>query len=277
MECRICGADIPEDAKFCPSCGNRTDADQDEMEIIEEALLEAQEVFHAELESSEEFEHDTVGEETTGRRKSARDRIRDLRDAVKEKTDNAVEFGHKVGDTTQRAVQKTREVQADVSQRVGSAVDKTKEIHADVTNKVGATVDRTKEISGDVAETAKKVGKGVRKAVDKTRETIDELGQVGVIITQRALDVVRASLRAVEIVDNYLEKKRSPYEVGNFITGVGIPPYLEIEFTKRSDNITSEEKIIVRMLRESDYSGKTMEEVSEILSKEKVEKKDRKE
>ena len=139
-----------------------------------------------------------------------------------------------------------------------------------MSQKVGAAVDKTKEISGDVAVQAQKVGHGVTKAVQKTKETVDELGQVGVIITQRALDVVRASLRAVEIVDNYLEEKKSPYEVGNFITGVGIPPYLEIEFTKRSEDLTNEERKIVRMLRESDYSGATMEQVRKILERGKL-------
>ncbi|MCX6646695.1 MAG: zinc ribbon domain-containing protein [bacterium] len=297
MECRVCGADISEDARFCPSCGSKTDSEESEMEVIEAAVAEAEEVFYAELESDknisdDEDGHDIEGEEEViERRKSARERMREFGDAVKQKADDVSEFGRKVGDTTARTVKKTKEIHADVTQKVGNAYDRGKEIHADVSQKVGNAYDRGKEIqadvtqkvgvaydktvefSGDVAVTAQKVGTGVKKAAKKTKETMEELGQVGVIITQRALDVVRASLRAVEIVDNYLEKKNSQYEVGNFITGVALPPYLEIEFHKRKDDMTTEEKIIIRMLRESDHNGKSMEEMSELLKKEKGEEK----
>jgi hypothetical protein len=302
MECRVCGADISEEARFCPSCGSGTDRDKVETEVIDAAMAEAEEVFNSELGSSEastdgnggeeDDDHDIEEEEEiVERRKSAGERMREFRDAVKQKADDVSEFGRKVGDTTARTVKKTKEIHADVTQKVGHAVDRSKEISADVTEKVGNAYDRGKEIhadvsqkvgvaydktvvfSGDVAVTAQKVGTGVKKVAKKTKETMDELGQVGVIITQRALDVVRASLRAVEIVDNYLEKKNSQYEVGNFITGVAIPPYLEIEFHKRKDDMTTEEKVIIRMLRESGDNGKTMEEVTEILKKGKVEEK----
>ena len=279
MECRVCGADISEDARFCPSCGSKTESDESEMEVIEAAVAEAEEVFYAELgsdenKSGEDDGHDIEGEEEViERRKSALERMREFSDAVKQKADDVSEFGRKVGDTTARTVKKTKEIHADVSHKVGNAVDRGKEIHADVSQKVGVAYDKTVEFSGDVAVTAQKVGTGVKKAAKKTKETMEELGQVGVIITQRALDVVRASLRAVEIVDNYLEKKNSQYEVGNFITGVAIPPYLEIEFHKRKDDMSIDEKIIIRMLRESDYNGKSLEEGTEILKKGKVEEK----
>ena len=256
MECRVCGAEIPEDGRFCPSCGNRTDMEQDETEIIEAAVAEAEEIFDAELKSIEESSGDSDQTDdadfSTEKRKSARDRLRELKNAVQQKADSAIEMGRKVGDSTTRAIKKTREVSDDVTKKVGTAVDK------------------TKEFSDGVAVQADKVRTGVKKAAVKTRETVDELGQVGAIITKRALDVVRASILAVEIVDNYLEKKDSIYEVGNFITGVGIPPYLEIEFTKRSDDISNEERKIIRMLRESDYSDSTMEEVSELLQKGRI-------
>jgi hypothetical protein len=278
MECRVCGADIAEEARFCPSCGSKTESDGSEMEVIEAAVAEAEEVFYAELESdknkSGDDDHDIEDEEEViEKRKSTLERMREFRDAVQQKADDVSEFGRKVGDTTARTVKKSKEISADVTQKVGNAYDRGKEIHADVSHKVGNAYDKTVEFSGDVADTAHKVGTGVKKAAKKTRETMEELGQVGVIITQRALDVVRASLRAVEIVDNYLEKKNSQYEVGNFITGVALPPYLEIEFHKRKDDMTLEEKVIIRMLRESDYNGKSMEEMSELLKKGKVEEK----
>jgi len=292
MECRVCGVEISDETVFCSFCGSKTAVDQDEMEIIEEAVDEAEKVFDAEMEEIEELVDESADDgdapETTDsseERKTAAQRFREIRNSVKEKTDNAIEFGRKVSDSTSRAVQKGKEVHADVTHKVGDATDKTikfgrkvsdttsravqkgKEVHADVTHKVGDAVDKTKEISEEVGVHARKVGTGVRKAVRKTKDTVDELGQVGVIITQRALDVVRASLRAIEIVDDFLDKKQSPYEVGNFITGVGIPPYLEIEFTKRSTDITNEERKIIQMFRDSDFSVKTLDDVQALLKK----------
>jgi hypothetical protein len=248
MECRICGNEIPENGRFCPSCGNPIVSREESDAVLEEALSQAEQAFQTELKSSEvvsdvtpaaECQDTMIGAESgesIAKPRSPLDRLSDMHRSVKKGAEGAVQFGRKVGDGTGRAIQRTKEISGDVSQKVGRAVDK------------------TKEISGDVAVTAKKVGDGVGRAVRKTKETVDELGQVGVIITQRALDVVRASLRAVEIVDAYLEERHSGYEVGNFITGVGIPPYLEIEFWKRSRDISVDERRIIETIRRAGFS-----------------------
>lgn len=248
MECRICGAMLPDGAKFCSSCGGQVRTADENDAILDAAVAEGEKAFESELSacaqeepempprmSDEVIDGELIESEDQasreGRQKSHFERLAEIHRTVRKHAGDAVEFGKKVGDGTVRAVKKTKEISADVSQKVGTAVDK------------------TKQISGEVAVTAKKVGKGVGHAVKKTKETMDELGQVGVIITQRALDVVRASLRAVEIVDEYLERRDSDYEVGKFLTGVGIPPYLEIEFSKRSSDLTSEERSMIGAIR----------------------------
>jgi len=259
MECRICGNQVMESARFCPSCGNPVLSQDESDAVLEEAMTQAEEVFQSELESSGTGAEgisagespdgmvDTASDEATARPRSPFDRLSDMHRSVQKGAEGAIQFGRKVGDGTGKVIRKTREISGDVSHKVGKAVDK------------------TKEISGDVAVTAKKVGDGVGRAVKKTKETVDELGQVGVIITQRALDVVRASLRAVEIVDDYLEKSQSGYEVGNFITGVGIPPYLEIEFWKRSRDISGDERRIIETIRRAGFSRVDVEKALEEL------------
>ena len=235
MECRVCGADLDESAKFCINCGNPVDSveeiEQTE-DILEEAAAKAQEVFNGELEESGLIDPDV--DNSTGKRKSTRERLKEMGSAVRKGTDSAIELGKKV------------------SVRTGKAVE---------TSKV---------IGKDVGKTAKKVGKGVHQAVKRTRKSMDELGQVGVIITQRALDVVRASLRAVEIVDEYLAKTDATYEVGNFITGIGVPPYLEIEFHKRSTEVTVEEKGILDAMRKGSITETDLRAYIESVVEEEI-------
>jgi len=230
MQCNICSAEVHPNARFCSSCGSPIEPCAEDAQIIETAFAEAQAVFESEVGDIPDQGDASV------QRKSARDRLKEMGSAVRKGTDGAIKFGKRVGDGTSRAIDTTKKVSSDVSKRVGSAIE------------------ATKDFGGEVAVTAKKVGEGTGKAVKRTKETIQDLGQVGVIITQRALDVVRASLRAVEIVDQYLVDQDSNYEVGNFITGVGVPPYLELEFTKRSDDITSEEKRLIQAIRTAGLS-----------------------
>ena len=295
MECRVCGAEIKPDARFCSKCGSPMRSPEEMDEVLEEAVEQAEEIFNEELQAleSEEAVGDSSEDSSEGSEddqsvpeseseaasadtpptKTAGERLADMRQKMKRGVDGAIKVSRAVGDGTSRAIKKTKEISADVTVKARQAKDaadkavvRGREISADVSEKMGVAVEKTKEISGDVAVTARKVGKGVGRAVKKTKETMDELGQVGVIITQRALDVVRASLRAVEIVDEYLEDRHSNYEVGNFVTGVGIPPYLEIEFTKRSTDLTNEEYRLVNVLRESKIPCAMMVQVVEHLA-----------
>jgi hypothetical protein len=324
MFCRNCGTELKTGVRFCSSCGSPTLSEEETASVLDNALVEAQEAFDAELEAieaeqesdSEESETEETeeteeveeavepdaeeynetqeetetepGTEYEVTKKSAAERFAEMRSAIQKGAENTVKFGKKVGDGTSAAIKKTKEISADVSQKVQygaekavevskkvsdgttKAIQKGKEIHADVSQKVGVAVVKTKEISEDVAVTAKKVGVGVRKAAKKTRETMEELGQVGVIITQRSLDVVRASLRAVEIVDDYLHKSNSNYEVGIFHTGVAVPPYLDIEFAKRSDDLTDEELHLIKTIRGAGISVSEMEDVLKSLIKIKL-------
>lgn len=264
MECRVCGNDLNDGVKFCPNCGSAAMTSTEAEDVLDEALEKAQEAFETELEVSGS---DDGMDNQPDAPKSAREKFEKMRERMRTGMDNTVNFTRKVTDTTSDAVRKTREVSADVAGKVKKGTEDAKEfgrkvgdtsvkayrkgqeIHADVSDKVGKAVDKTVEISSEAAEIAKKTGRAAKKAVVRTKETMEELGQVGVIITQRALDVVRASLVAVEIVDDYLTRRKSGYEVGNFITGVGIPPYLEIEFHKRSGDLTSEERRLIEEIR----------------------------
>jgi len=232
MECKVCGEEIQSGAKFCQNCGSPVMTSEESDELLESALIQGEEVFVQELkEAGIDVEAEVESVPGSVRRISALDHLKSVGSTVKKSADSTIAFGKKVGDGTSQAVKKTKEISNDVSR------------------KVGATVDKGKEIGHDVGVVTKKIGDGTGEAVKKTQKGIQDLGQVGVIITQRALDVVRASLRAVEIVDAYLAKKNSNYEIGNFKTGVAIPPYLEIEFHKRKGDINDSEKSLVDALR----------------------------
>lgn len=250
MRCRTCDSEIQSDARFCSHCGCRI-LSEEEMEMgLQDALEEAQSVFEAELENVEKCLPAGTGQDEPPQTGSQPDNTEGSAAATRSRLERLTQMGHAVRRGAQGAVRFTKKV-GDGTVHV---VKKSREISADISEKVGTTVEKTKEFGEDVAVTAKKVGHGVGKAVRKTRETMEELGQVGVVITQRALDVVRASLKAVEIVDQYLEQRHSNFEIGNFVTGVALPPYLEIEFTKRSSNLSDEEKALIEFLRKSGLS-----------------------
>jgi hypothetical protein len=261
MECQACGGRIPDNANFCSRCGAENLSEQNVDEVLDEAIAEAEAVFQAELESTgyEDTENiDLAAEdvdptdETAARKKSARERFDDMRETVKKGTDRAKKIKKQVTESTSRAVKRTKEISGDVAERTSRAVDK------------------TKKISGDVADVGVKVGKGVGKAVKTTKKSVEGLGRMGAIITERALDTVRASLRAIEIVGQYLDKSDSNYEVGNFKTGVGIPPYMEIEFTKKAREILSEESRVMEAFRKS---GMSADEVIKLMDGKKTVKK----
>jgi len=261
----MCGTEITDDARFCAQCGTLLVDDSDDEDILDIAIAEAEAEFEEELEESgildeDETECDEDGEMDEGEeaggdedeaesRKSAMQRIREVSGAIKDGTGKVVKFGKKVGDGTAQAIRTTKDVSRDVGEKVGHAV------------KV------SKHVSGEVAKGAKVVGKKVKVGVEYTGRKVHELGQVRKIITDRSLDVVRASLKAVERVDKYLEQTDSNYEVGNFITGVSIPPYLEIEFHKRAENITEKEREVINAFRCSDFSDDVMDYVFELLEK----------
>ncbi len=253
MFCQMCGSEIQGTAVFCSQCGSPVAESPD---ILDEAINEAREVFDAELEASgidvSNGENPEAGTDTDTSKKSARERIQDIKKAVVKGKDSAVEITRNVRDTTSRAAKRAKEV----SDSVKITVD--------------TTVDKTRKIGEDASVVARKVGDGARHVAKRTKKTVDDLGQVGVIITQRATDVVRASLKAVENVDDYLRRSKSKYEVGNFLTGVGLPPYLEIHFAKRSGKLTIEEMELIKVIRES---GIELDEVEKMVKSFKTPKK----
>ena len=250
MECKVCGKYTTEGSKFCTHCGSRILTVEEAEEILETALNEGEEAFREELrEAGVDIDNDSEIPAVREKRASAVDRLKSVGSSVKKGVERSAEMGRQVSGSTSEAIRKTKEVSADAKQKYDDAVVKGKEVSADVKQNVDKALVKGRKIGKDVSAIAKQVGDGTEAAVNKTRKSMEELGQVGVIITQRALDVVRASMVAVEIVDEYLVENDSNFEIGIFITGVAIPPYLEIEFHKRTKGLTEREKDLVEALR----------------------------
>ncbi|HEX9745816.1 MAG TPA: zinc-ribbon domain-containing protein [bacterium] len=259
MKCIQCENELVDGAKFCSVCGTPVMADEEFDEVIGNAYAKAQEKFDDELESHGiDIESERSEEGQSDKRKSAREKLKQMQEAVRKGAETTIVIGKNIGEGTSKAIQKTVEVSEQVTDKTAKAAKRTKEVSADIKEKVSTAVDKTVDVSTDVVEIATKAGEQARGAIKKTKETMDDLGQVGVIITQRSLDVVRASITAVEMVVEFLNDKNSNYEVGNFITGVGIPPYLEIEFHKKKGGITMEERKLIDEIRESSISPNEM-------------------
>lgn len=83
MFCQMCGSEIQGTAVFCSQCGSPVAESPD---ILDEAINEAREVFDAELEAAgidvSNDENPEAGTDPGSSRKSTRERVQDIKNAV---------------------------------------------------------------------------------------------------------------------------------------------------------------------------------------------------